>query len=103
MEPFFVITVASTGAYVARFSVAFTENGTKQTANSGNFTSGTQKAVNIPSDATDIFLKVEGEVFIDDWNTIFTEQWASAPDAPICFKIWGITTDMHHEQVACPS
>jgi hypothetical protein len=27
MEPFFVITVSSTGAYVARFSVAFTEGG----------------------------------------------------------------------------
>jgi hypothetical protein len=101
MEPFFVITVACNGAYVARFSVTFTEAGKQQTSNSGNITVGVQKAVDIPGDATNIFLKVEGEVFIDDWNTIFTEQWASAPDGPVCYEVTGTITSMHHEQVSC--
>jgi hypothetical protein len=103
MGPFFVITVASTAGYVARFSVEFTENGTKQTSNSGDFTEGNQQVVNVPYDATDIFLKVEGAVFIGDWNTIFTESWLAAPDSPVCYKIWGITTNMKHEPVTCPS
>jgi hypothetical protein len=101
MEPFFVITVSSKAAYVARFSVAFTESGNQQTSNSGNFTAGTQKAVQVPSNATALFLKVEGEAFIDDWNTIFTQQWPSAPDAPVCYEVSGTITDMHHEQVTC--
>jgi hypothetical protein len=71
------IIVRNEGGYVARFKVQFVIEGKTITSDSGNFTAGVNKSVDIPSGATSIYLKVEEAWFINSWSTIFTKNFDS--------------------------
>lgn len=93
------ILVRNDGGYVARFSVSYTLDGQRFTKESGDFTLGVNKEVEIPAGATDVALKVEEAWFIASWSTIFAENF----DGPVskCYKIWGTTLDPAWEEIEC--
>ncbi|SHJ93708.1 Thiol-activated cytolysin [Hathewaya proteolytica DSM 3090] len=71
------ILVRNNGGYVARFSVKFNLNGQVITKDSGDFTLGVNKSIDIPAEATEIHLKVEEAWFIKSWSTIFTKDFGT--------------------------
>lgn len=76
------ILVRNNGGYVARFSIKFKLNGQTITKDSGEFTLGVNKSIDIPAEATEIHLKVEEAWFIASWSTIFTKDF----EAPVSKK-----------------
>lgn len=90
------ISVRNTGGYVAEFYVDYTVNGVRLSKESGEFTAGVTKTIDIPSDATDITLHVKEAYFIHSWTTIFSEHF----DEPVCKKyhIWGTTLNPKWEE-----
>ena len=57
MASYFVVSVNNTGGYVARFSVTYKEKGVEITKDSGDFTAGVKKSIEIPGDATPFFFE----------------------------------------------
>ena len=91
--------VRNSGGYVARFSVFYKYEGQDFTKDSGNFTAGVNKSIDVPSGATDIGLKVEAAWFIKSWTTIFTQNYASPVTK--CYEISGTTLNTKWKETAC--
>ena len=91
------ISVYSTGAYVARFSVAYTQGGARISKDSGEFTAGVTKTIDLPADATDIVLHVQDAYFFGSWRDIFSKHF----DEPVCksYHIWGTTLITDYEEM----
>ena len=90
------ISVYSTGAYVAKFTLDYTFNGTRMSQESDSITAGVTKTLDIPAGATDITLHVKDAVFFGAWSPIFSKHF----DTPVCKKyhIWGTTLDTDWEE-----
>lgn len=95
------ITVRNTGGYVAKFSITYDFQGKEVTEDSGNFTAGVNKTLEIPSGATNIYLKVEEYWFIKSTTTIFTQRFPEPVTK--CYKIWGTTLNPKWEETDCAS
>ncbi|MDE2483338.1 MAG: hypothetical protein KGN02_14265 [bacterium] len=93
------IRVKNTGAYVATFKVQYSLKGTRYTIESGNFTAGTTRALDVPAGATDIYLEVSEYVFIGITTVIFTKRYDSPGN--YCFEIGGTTFSPSWKEVAC--
>lgn len=93
------ITVTNKGAYVAAFSITYKLKNRQVTQHSGNFTNPTNQALNIPSGATEIFLKIEEMVFFRTWSAFHTERF----DMPVtkCYSISGTTLNPKCKEVPC--
>lgn len=91
------ILVRNTGAYVSRFKVQFNFQGQIITKDSGNFTSGVSKAIDIPAEAKDIYLKVEEAWFIASWSTIFTKNYHDPVTKE--FEIFGTTLNPYWREM----
>ncbi len=91
------IHVKNTGGFVARFSVQYNSNGKEITTESDNFTNGTAKAIFIPHEATNIFVKIQEEYFIASWSTVKAFNF----DAPVVksYEVYGTTLDAHVKEV----
>lgn len=91
------ILVRNDGGYVARFSVKFKLNGQIITRDSGEFTSGVNKSIDIPAEATEIHLKVEEAWFISSWSTIFTKDF----ETPVSkkYEVSGTTLNPHWKEI----
>lgn len=92
------IMVRNSGGYVARFSVSYTLNGHDFTKDSGDFSLGVNKSVDIPAGSTNVRLKVE-EMWGFGWSTIFTKNF-SGPVTQ-CYKVYGTTLDPKYEEISC--
>ncbi|MGI8809813.1 MAG: hypothetical protein ACR2KK_18625 [Acidimicrobiales bacterium] len=71
------VVVRNTGAFVARFSMSWTERGKGMSNTSGSFRVLSSKTVPIPADARDISLKVEIMTFpspLETWATVATRE-----------------------------
>lgn len=101
MAAYFTIGVLNSGAYVAKFSVTYTEDGKTFEVQSGDFTAGVKKTARLPGDATGIYLEVDDEWFIASWRNIFTKQWDSPPADEVCYEIGGTTLNPSWKQVDC--
>jgi len=93
------ILVRNEGGYVARFHVTYDYEGGSFTKDSGEFSLGVNKSVEIPEGASNITLKVEEAWFINSWSTIFTESFATPVKK--CYKIWGTTLSPAWEETKC--
>ena len=82
------VKVRNEGGYVARFSLSYTFQGHNFTKNSGTFSLGVNKSIEIPEGATDIHLKVE-EMWGFGWSTIFTKVFPT-PESK-SYKVYGTT------------
>lgn len=93
------LSVYNSGGYVATFSVSYNLNGQSQSEDSGDFTLGVTKSVNIPDGASNVYLKVEEYWFPGQKTTIFTKSF----DGPVqqCFKIWGTTLNPSYDSISC--
>lgn len=94
------ILVENDGGFVARFSVQYQEEGRTITSDSGNFTLGTSKAIRIPPGATDIFVKLEEEYFIDAWSTVCTFSFNNPVTK--CYELSGTTLNAKCNEKPCP-
>ncbi|KAK7603309.1 hypothetical protein V9T40_003308 [Parthenolecanium corni] len=93
------IMVRNSGGYVAVFNVDYDLNGERKSESSGKFTLGVNKEINIPSGATNVYLKVEEYWFPGQKTTIFTKSYASPVHK--CFKIWGTTLSPSYAEENC--
>lgn len=93
------ILVRNNGGYVARFSVSYDFKSKSFSKDSGDFTAGVNKSIEIPAGATNINLKVEEAWFINSWSTIFTKHFA-AP-AQHCYEITGTTLNPGWKEISC--
>jgi hypothetical protein len=95
------ILVRNEGGYVARFKVSYDPGmGQKRVhRSSGSFAIGAQKSIVLPSDATDISLKVEEDTG-STWSTIFTKSFAETVKK--CYKVYGTTLNPKHKEIDCP-
>lgn len=91
--------VRNSGGYVARFSVSYKFAGKDFSKDSGDFSLGVNKSIDVPAGATDIHLKVEEAWFINSWTTIFTQNFGSPVTK--CYKIWGTTLNPSWEETSC--
>jgi hypothetical protein len=92
------ILVRNGGGYVARFSLSYDYQGQEFSKDSGNFTLGVNKSIEIPSGATNLRLKVE-EMWGFGWSTIFTETFADAVTK--CYEVYGTTLQPKYKSIAC--
>lgn len=94
------ILVKNDGGFVAHFSVEYKEGGKSITCNSGDFTLGTSRAIRIPPGATDIFVKLQEEWFINSWSTVCTFSF----DNPVskCYELSGTTLNANCHEIPCP-
>jgi hypothetical protein len=90
--------VRNGGGYVAKFSVTYKLHGQDFSKDSGTFTLGVNKAVDLPAGATDIHLKVE-ENWAFGWSTIFTKVFSEP--AVKCYEIHGTTLNPKWKEVSC--
>ncbi|XP_044020577.1 uncharacterized protein LOC122860715 [Aphidius gifuensis] len=93
------ITVKNGGGYVALFSVEYTKDGKRQSAESGDFTAGVSKTIQIPDGARDVFVKAEVYWFIASRAVIFTKHY-DGPEQK-CFKVWGTTLNTAWDERNC--
>ncbi len=93
------IHVRNNGGYVARFSISYVLEGQGFSKDSGNFTLGVNKEIDIPAGATDIHLKVEEAWFIASWSTIFAKTFAEPVTK--CYEIHGTTLRPGWKEVPC--
>ncbi|KAK7602824.1 hypothetical protein V9T40_006798 [Parthenolecanium corni] len=93
------ILVRNGGGYVAIFNVDYDLNGQRKSEDSGQFSLGVNKEIQIPNGATNIYLKVEEYWFFASRTTVFTKSF----DSPVhkCYKIWGTTLSPLWEEEAC--
>ena len=91
------ITVKNSGGFVATFSVQYQQSGNKKTAESGDFTYGVTKNVQLPSNATDILVTIKIAVFIKTWSVIGTYKY----DSPVTklFEVSGTTLDAEIKEI----
>ena len=91
------ISIENEAGYVSKFDVTYTLSGNRVTKESGKFTAGTTKVVDIPAGATDIVLHAWDEWFICSWTEIFSKHF----DAPVCkkYKVTGTTLNPHYEEL----
>ena len=83
------ITIKNKGAYVAKFKVSYTVDGQRLVKESGNFTAGVNKQIDIPANASDIHIEALAAWFICSWSTIFTEVYKEP--IRIVYEISGTT------------
>ncbi len=91
------ISIENEGGYVAKFDVSFTLNGERVTRDSGNFTLGVTKVIDIPADATDVVLHAWDAWFIKSWKEIFSKHF----DGPVCkkYKLLGTTLGPDYKEL----
>lgn len=94
-----IISMKNCGGYVARFSVSFNYQGAHLKKDSGEFTAGIKKSIEIPAGATNIVIKAEEAWFIASWSTIFHQQHP----VPVtkCYELTGTTLSPGWREVAC--
>ncbi|MGE3799803.1 MAG: hypothetical protein AB7H80_02165 [Candidatus Kapaibacterium sp.] len=93
------IRVKNTGGFVARFCVTYQLNGREITQDSGDFTAGISKAIYLPPDATQIYVQIQEEYFINSWSTVETLNFATPVEK--CYEIYGSTLDAHVKEIDC--
>lgn len=91
------ISVENEGGYVAKFDVTYTLNGKRVTKESGNFTAGVTKVIDLPAGASDIVLHVWDAWFICSWTEIFSKSF----DAPVTkkYKVTGTTLNPDYKEI----
>ena len=91
------IAVENEGWYVAKFDVSYTLNGERIKEDTGDFTAGVTKVIDLPAGATDIVLHVWDAYFIKSWREIFSKNF----DAPVTkkYKVTGTTLDPDYEEL----
>ncbi len=92
------VAIENEGAFVAKFDVSYTINGQRITEESGYFTTGVTKVIDIPAGATDIVLRAWEEWFIKSWREIFSAHF----DGPVCkkYKIYGMNLNPKYEELS---
>jgi hypothetical protein len=85
------VVFANQGAFIAKYDLSYTLNGQPFSFKSGNITVGQKIKYDIPTNATNIIIKGEGQTGLvwEPWKTIFNKQFTSAPNQ--CFKSFGTT------------
>jgi hypothetical protein len=96
------VLVKNGGAFISRFSLAWSQGGRRSTSQSGNFPVLAAESIDIPVDAKSVSVKVEVMTFpppVETWKTVATLEF----DAPIrkCFELTGTTFDVKFAEVGC--
>lgn len=82
------VTFSNQGGYIARYTLTYVVNGQAKTMETGNLTLGFNRRFDIPSNATNIKVKGEGQTGLA-WKTTFEKSFNSPPNQ--CFKSFGTT------------
>ncbi|MTK09157.1 MAG: hypothetical protein F8N38_19000 [Hungatella sp.] len=92
------ITVRNTGGYVAKFKITFTLNGQRIEKESGDFTAGVNKQLDIPAGSTDIQVEAMAAWFIGSWSSIFTVGF----NAPVrkSYEVYGTTLNTKWKEIS---
>lgn len=96
------VNVDHAAAYVAKYYISYDQNGTSKKVESGDFTSGFSKQLDIPANVENIKVKAEAYtgLFWDPLNTIFEKSFAQNP-GNLCFTIKGTTLDTSYDTGDC--
>ena len=93
------ITCQNHGGYVARFYVKYTKpDGQREAKDSGDFSIGVNKVIEIPAGSTEIVVKAE-ENWAFGWSNIFLKEYPGV----VCkiFELLGTTLDPHYKERDC--
>ena len=92
------ISIENRGAYVAKFTVAYTVDGNRTTKESDNFSAGVTKSIEIPAGATNIQLCAQDAWFFGSWNDIFSKSF----DTPVTkkYRVSGTTLNTSYEEIS---
>lgn len=93
------IVVRNAGNYVAVFTVNYNLNEELKFESSGDFRSGTNKKIEIPEAATNIYVKAQEYWFIGSKTIIFTRSYPGPVQK--CFKIGGTTPNPSYAEENC--
>lgn len=88
------ITFFNEAGYVAKYELSYTQKGKSVKKNTGNIALGNKVRYEIPKDATNIWVKGEGQTGLlwDPWNQTFNEKVANTPTGlNKCYKSYGTT------------
>ena len=96
------ILVTNRGAFISRFSVAWSQGGRPSTSQSGNLLALAARTIGLQADAKDISVTIEVMTFpppVETWKTVATIEF----DAPVrkCFELAGETFNVKFSEVAC--
>lgn len=91
------IAIDNEGGYVAKFDVSYTLNGQRFTENTGDFTLGVTKVIDIPAGATDIVLHAWDAYWFSSWKEIFSKHF----DSPVTkkYKVYGTTLNPKYKEI----
>lgn len=91
------ISIENEGWYVAKFDVTYTLNGERVTKESGEFTAGVTKVIDIPAGAVDIVLHAWNAYFIKSWREIFSKSF----DEPVAkkYKVTGTSLNTDYKEL----
>jgi hypothetical protein len=98
------VLVTNRGAFISRFSAAWSQNGQGVTAESGLFPALAAKSIGIPAEAKAISINIEVMTFpqpVETWKTVATLEF----DEPVrkCFELAGTTMNAQFREVTCNS
>ena len=91
------ITIKNEGGYVAKYTVTYTYNGEQVTKESGSFTAGFSRSIDIPAGAYDISLHAYDAWFFNSWNVIFSKHF-NEPETRK-YKVTGTTLNTSYEEL----
>ena len=84
-----LISVKNSGAFVATFSIQYTQDGDTRTVQSDNFPVLVAKTLQLPADATNILVTVKIATFIKTWSVVATYRYDKPPTK--YFELTGTT------------
>ncbi len=96
------VLVTNRGAFICRFSAAWSQNGRQVTEDSGNFPVLAAKSIGIPAGAKAIVVTLEIMTFpvpFETWQTVATLHFDDP--ARKCFELTGTTIDAQFKEVTC--
>ena len=86
-----LIAVRNYGAYIAKFSVSYTNEGKEKFIETEYFLAGEERRLIVPAYSSNIRLKVENMIFILIWKSVYESQ--IVPWSDFCLVIGGTTLD----------
>ena len=92
------IIVINKGAYIARFFVKYTgPDGKRVNYDSGDFTEGVTKSVELPAGSTYITVKAQELALPGEWSTIFIKEYPTVVRKE--FELLGTTLDPYYREL----
>ena len=95
---FTTVSVRNDSGYVISVFLNATAEDVPWNVESGNYGLGVTHTLQVPTNATNISIEIRGEAFIDDWKTVFQDQWddtSTWPSSGLTYHTTGTAFKMH--------